>query len=424
MQYLDQFKGLPRQIYLICICRIIMGIGNMTYAFSSLILRSILGLTEVKVAWVMLAMALCTIAGQLFGGHLADLYGRKKVCVTAFALQISVHLISIFLCRHRIMILLMILASFFSAIGNPVFSAMVSDSMDPRRPRECFSLMYLSNNVGVAIGPAIGGLIFYSHMEWTYLIQSVLVGAGITFFAFNVSENYSRKAALQKAAEERALKEGRDMSYAATGARLPQAPEKEQSLLSVINEHKLLRTFILALATVSICYQMTNYMLSMQTTDLFGLEVSSRYSGFVWTTNGIVIVLCTPFLLSMTRKNHHFVNMAIGTCLYALGYGSYSFMKFPFMVVIGAVIWTLGEILISTGAGSFIAANSPPSHVARCQSLYEIARSVGRAVGPLFFGYILTYTSYNTAWRVNSCICLLVSLWVITSWRRAGKPQS
>ena len=109
-----------------------MGIGNMTYAFSSLILRSILGLTEVKVAWVMLAMALCTIAGQLFGGHLADLYGRKKVCVTAFALQISVHLISIFLCRHRIMILLMILASFFTAIGNPVFSAMVSDSMENR----------------------------------------------------------------------------------------------------------------------------------------------------------------------------------------------------------------------------------------------------------------------------------------------------
>jgi MFS family permease len=114
--------------------------------------------------------------------------------------------------------------------------------------------------------------------------------------------------------------------------------------------------------------------------------------------------------------------MAIGTCLYALGYGTYSFMKFPFMVVIGAVIWSLGEILISTGAGSFIAANSPPSHVARCQSLYEMARAVGRAVGPLFFGYLLTYTSYNTAWRVNSCICLLVSFWVLTSWKKAGRP--
>ncbi len=424
MKYLDQFRGLPRQIYLICICKIIMGVGSMTYAFSSLILRSILGLSEVKVAWVMLAMALCSITGQLSGGHLADIYGRKKVCVGAYIFQIATHFISFFLCRNKIMILLMILANFFASVGNPVFSAMVSDSMDPERPRECFSLMYLSNNVGVAIGPAIGGMIFYSHMEWTYMIQSILVGAGIAFFALNVSENYSRSEALKKAAEQRMKKEQAEKAAEPAAQKAPPAPEREQSLLSVINEHKLLRTFILALATVSICYQMTNFMLSMQTTDLFGLEVSSRYSGFVWTTNGIVIVLCTPFLLSLTRKNHHFVNMAIGTCLYAIGYGSYSFMKFPFMVVTGAIVWTLGEILISTGAGSFIAANSPPSHVARCQSLYEIARAVGRAVGPLMFGYLLTYSSYNTAWRVNSVICLLVSLWVLTSWKRAGKPRA
>ena len=205
-------------------------------------------------------------------------------------------------------------------------------------------LMYLSNNVGVAIGPAIGGMIFYSHMEWTYMIQSILVGAGIAFFALNVSENYSRSEALRKAAEQRMMKEKAEKAAEPAAQKAPLAPEREQSLLSVINEHKLLRTFILALATVSICYQMTNFMLSMQTTDLFGLEVSSRYSGFVWTTNGIVIVLCTPFLLSLTRKNHHLVNRAIGTCLYAIGYGSYSFMKFPFMVVIGAVIWLILKI--------------------------------------------------------------------------------
>lgn len=417
MQYLNQFRGLPRQVYLICICRIIMGIGSMSYAFASIHLRSIIGLNEVQVAWVMLVIAVTNICCGLLGGKLADVYGRKKVAVTAYMVQVIVHAASIFLCRTYAMIPLMIISNGLGFIGYPVFSAMISDVTDPRRQRECFSLMYLCNNIGVAIGPAIGGMLFYSHLEWTFVIQAALVAAGISFFALTARDNYSRADALLAAAAE-----GHTMEIR-TGAGDGMENGKEKTLLQIIFEHKMLLTFILSFATVSMCYQMTNYMLSMHTTDLFGLEISSRFTGFVWTTNGVVIVLTTPFLLVATKNNHHFVNMAIGVCLYALGYDSYSFMRTPYMVIGGAVLWTLGEILISTGSGAFIADNSPASHVARCQSLYETARSAGKAVGPVIFGYLLNYMNYNTAWRLNSCLCLLVAVWVYLAWQKAGKPS-
>ena len=410
LSYLDQFKGLNRQVYLICICRIIMGMGSMSYAFMSIHLRSILGLSEVGIGWVNVAVAIFSVTGGLVGGRLADIYGRKLVCVSAYGLQIATHIISIFLCRHRIMILLMVMANFFSMMGYPVFAAMVSDSSDPQRSKESFSLMYLCSNIGVAIGPSIGGLLFYNHLELTYVVQAVFVGAGILFFALTTKENYSRQDAF-RAARTAVLEEG------------TQKDDSEKSLLRVVIEHKLLLVFVASLAVVSICYQMVNFMLSMQTTDLFGLEISSKYCGFVWTTNGIVIVLLTPLLLTFTKRNHHFVNMALGVVLYAIGYGSYSFMKHPIMVVVGAVIWTVGEILISTGAGAFIASNSPKSHVARCQSLYETARQVGKAAGPLLFGYLLSFISYNSAWRINSAICILVGIWVYFSWKKAGCPK-
>ena len=88
-----------------------MGIGSMSYAFASIHLRSIIGLSEVQVAWIMLVIAVVNICCGLLGGRLADLYGRKKVAVTAYLLQACVHAASIFLCRTYFMIPLMIISN-------------------------------------------------------------------------------------------------------------------------------------------------------------------------------------------------------------------------------------------------------------------------------------------------------------------------
>ena len=89
-----------------------------------------------------------------------------------------------------------------------------------------------------------------------------------------------------------------------------------------------------------------------------------------------------------------------------------------------AVIWSLGEIMISTGVGAFIASNSPPSHLARCQSLYEASRYVGRAVGPTLFGFLLGYISYSAAWVINAAICLTMAFFMLYMYKVYSEKEA
>ena len=71
-------------------------------------------------------------------------------------------------------------------------------------------------------------------------------------------------------------------------------------------------------------------------------------------------------------------------------------------------VWTSGEILISTGAGIYIADQTPETHKGRSTALYEFARGIGKLTGPLTSGLLLTRYTYGQSWLVIVCICLAV----------------
>ena len=73
------------------------------------------------------------------------------------------------------------------------------------------------------------------------------------------------------------------------------------------------------------------------------------------------------------------------------------------------VIWSIGEILISTGAVVIIAEHSPASHVARFQSQYDMARSVGRGLGPFLFGQMLSVLNYRQTWTIDAAACIIIA---------------
>jgi MFS family permease len=73
----------------------------------------------------------------------------------------------------------------------------------------------------------------------------------------------------------------------------------------------------------------------------------------------------------------------------------------------------------------FIAEHSPASHVARFQSQYDMARSVGRGVGPLLFGQLLMALNYRQVWTINAlaCIALGAFCWAIYKKEMSKKAK-
>ena len=418
MNYLSQFKGLPRQVYILCFVRWITGMGSLVFTFSSLILTGMVGLTTSQAGVVAMGYAAANVVGAVVGGKAADFFGRKKIYFWFTLVTCGFYVLGSFYCT-TIWIVPISLCAFFVGSGcYPIVSAMVADSAKGPKSAECFSLLYLCHNLGFAVGPALGGALLANHLDWVYRIQAgmFLLGAVILYLC---TEEVYKVPTREERLAAKARKNAEHFS-----ADVPES-ELHVGTLQMLLCTKILLIFIVTLAIATTVYAGIAFILPLQFKDGFGLEAGGLYSGRIWTVNALMVVFGTPVIMKYTKTHHQFNCMALGCLLYCIGFGAYGYIKALPLYFVSVVIWSIGEILISTGAGVFIAEHSPASHVARFQSQYDMARSVGRGVGPLIFGALLTSLNYRQVWTLNALACIVMAgyCWLVYKREMAKKAR-
>ena len=403
MHYLDNFAGLGKQVYILCLVRVLGAISFMASFLTPLLFQDVLGMSSLESGfWISVSYAAC-ILGTVLCGQIADRVPRRTVAIGIMVIVGITQLWSVFVCRSR-MVIWPVVIGFGAGYGLfPVVSAMVADVCRPEKSTESFSLMYLVQNVGFAVGPAVGGLLFYHHLKGMFLLGTVICALAVLVLLFLVEDHY-------------------DPAQSAL-ARSAGADGKKESTLKLLLERRLLFIFICAMLVISMCYQMLNFDLPLQLSSLFGSEDGSRYSGLIWTVNGLVVILLTPLIVSFTKKQHQFRNMSVALCFYALGFVMNGFSKSVALFFVATAIWTMGEIMINTGSAAFIAANSPSTHVARFQSALETCIAAGKTISPTLYGAMLGVLSFKSCWLLDACVCLGISVFLVVMYRRYAAPQ-
>jgi MFS family permease len=143
-----------------------------------------IGIDQQQIGLIIGAFAIGLLATRPIVGKLADTRGRKLVLLIGTAV-VSIAPLG-YLTVTSIPFLMVIRA--FHGISIAAFataySALVVDLAPPKQRGEIIGLMSLTNPLGVAIGPAIGGYLQVSGMYDTIFWISVITGA-IAFIAVN-----------------------------------------------------------------------------------------------------------------------------------------------------------------------------------------------------------------------------------------------
>lgn len=389
-QIFKTYKGLEKEIYILFIGRIVNSLGAFVHPLMALILTQKIGMEVSEAGMFVTMLSVFQAPCMILGGKLADSIGRKKVIII-FQLMGAITLISCgFMKPSVLMAKLMILSSCFYSISSPAFEALNADITNVDNRKASYSLLYMGTNIGFCIGPIIGGLLYENYLP------IIFIGDGITTLLALILIIIFVKEGIKNSSNDESTK----------GYKNDLESSVDGSVFKVLLKRPELLFFAMGILMYYFAYSQWGFALPIQLKNVF-LEDGAKFYGILGGLNGIIVIILTPVLTSITKEINILKVVSIGGVFYSIAFAMFGFANSYIIFIIGIIIMTIGEILITINQGTFIANNTPSSHRGRISSILPLISGFGFAVGPMIMGDIIEKYNYLTGWIIISIISVI-----------------
>jgi MFS family permease len=389
LNFITQYKGLGKSIYILVFANFINYTGNFVYPFLALILMSSRQLESDTIGLAMMIVSIAFVPGSLIGGNMADKVGRKKVVLISMFLKAILFILCALSVKNTpIMILLLTLASFVGGASGPAFGALVADLTTKETRRTAFSLLYLGVNFGMGISPVLAGFFYKKSIALLFTLDAITVLVAVLLMYIYVPETIKKQ-------EKKLFRENKTIM--------------EKRLGVLVGKNPILKIFLPVLFAYYFIYSQHSFSLPMQMEEYFKGDGAYLF-GILMSVNSIVVITFTSVVTYLTKKYADSSLIAFSGLLLGGGFAMIGFVKSLPLLIIATVVWTIGEIMFATNSGAFIANNTPDEYRGRINSIVSITKSVALASGPWLIGHYLNLVDIKMVWPALFIIGLCYSL--------------
>lgn len=377
---MKDFFNLSKQIQIRQLVRFVtITLGSSIFPFMAMYYTSYFGTFWTGI--LMMVTSLAGFFGSLYGGHLSDAIGRKKVVIYGSIGSTLGWLLTIIanLPGHvlpTVMFLGILLVELASSFYAPAYEAMLIDLTDLSNRKFVYTINYWFINIAVMFGAGISGL-FYDHYFLELLISLLIANIICFYIAYRYfdetrpdDDNFSHSLGLK----------GTFGNY------------KE-----VLVDRAFLLFTLGSILSSSIWLQMDNYVpvhlkLAFEQIELFGYTITSaKMLSIMVFINTVLIVTLMSFTNKLTEKWPLMRQFVIGTTLFTLGmFLAFSLSHF-WGIVIAVVLFTIGEMI-----------NVPASQVLRADMMdqskigsYTGFISMAQPLGAILAGLIVSLSHFT-----------------------------
>jgi len=394
-QNLTQYKGLPREIYILFIGRIINCIGSFVGPLMALILTQKFGMSAEESGTFIAFQSFLQGVGLLVGGKLVDSFGRKKIIVVFQSLGAIMLLLCGIMPISVLTAKMMMVSSCFYSMAMPAYDALNADVTNTKNRKLSYSLLYMGINLGFSIGPLIGGFLYKNYLPLVFIGDAITTLISMLLIVMLIKE---KKIVINL--EEDNFQEINQLES-----------DVEGSVFKVLLTRPILIVFGIITFFIQFTYAEWGFALPLQIGTLFGSDGAKIY-GLLGATNGIVVIIATPFLMRITKKISELNNIGLSSFIYIISFLIFGFVTSIPLFFFGVMVMTFGEIIGATNSSTFIANNSPASHRGRLSSTLLIISGTGSSISPLVIGNVIDNYGIRQGYVLTACSAMIAVILV------------
>jgi predicted MFS family arabinose efflux permease len=380
LYYKLAYSGLPKAAWMLAFVVLVNRSGSIILFFMTLYLTQEMDYSVAAAGRMISVYGIGAMVGAYSGGWLSDIIGTKKVQLLSLIFSGISFIILGYLKSPIVIAVSLFIIAVLNESFRPANATAVGQVTPPEMLPRGFALNRLAVNIGVTIGPAIGGFLAlydYTLLFWFEGLTCLAAAMILRIFFREASERYNTEPKANT---------------------LTRSPWKDTIFLFF-----LILTLICGLMFVQLFNTWPLYMKEFY--GLFENEI-----GILLALNAALIVLIEMPLIHRIEQKSPLNIISIGTLLLFGGFTILPFGKGMFFGAVTVIIWTFGEMLIFPLAVSFVAKRASARNRGKYMGLYVLSFALAFVIGPALGTAIYDSWGANSLWLSGGLLGLLVSL--------------
>ncbi|QJI13704.1 MFS transporter [Pseudomonas sp. ADAK22] len=270
----------------------------------------------------------------------------------------------------------------YEAFTPATFSETVTHSSSETR-KVAFSCNRLAINIGMAIGPLLGSLIFLSNADAVFYLN-----AALSLVSFVACLRFGRAVPVAPVT-----------TLAGKGNGLPESAPHERSRLLVI---------LLAALPVHIAYALPPTFLSAYIINY--TDLPAYYVGIIFFINALLVIL---FEVPINQRMSHLSSsrsLVAGFLVAGVGFFLMGFSHIGALLLVATVLWSLGEMIVFPGITHYVSSISSRHTVDRNLGYYSAGVNIGVMITPSLAFMLVSQPSLPSPWLLAGTVLLLFAV--------------
>ncbi len=338
-------------------------------------------------------------------GRLSDRLGGLRIMKTSLVLSGMVLLIFSFVDSLSGILAVTAVWSITSEAFRPPSMAIIGELAGPQQRKAAFALTRLAINLGMSIGPVVGGFLAIHSFKLLFYVDgatSLLAGALIAILPW-------RQFNPPTSEKEVVKKTNHDI--------IPRLRYSD------VLRDRLFMYFLIAMIPIELVFFQP--LAAMPLFLVRELHMTEAGFGALLAINTVIIILLEVALNAAMADWTHRYAISLGALLVGAGFGALIFVNSVYAVAATIVIWTFGEMILLPASSAFVSDIAPSKQAGAYMGLYTMGFSVAVAIGPWLGTQILEHYGSDMVW-IGTFVCGCVTtamIWFLPAIARKDQAS-